>query len=262
MSDLNSLKVTREKREKRYARQVLLPEIGSKGQEKLGKATVLIGGAGGLGSISSLYLAAAGVGHIIIADHDHVEESNLNRQLLHSEIALGIDKTQSAARRIKELNSSIRITPVQKKITAGNIDSLMTGFDNKIGNKVDIIVDGSDNYKTRQILNRASIKYNIPFVFGGVQGFDGMVSCFVPGRTPCFECIIKVPKKINREKGVIGPAAGITASIQAMEIIKLLLNLGTGQKRLENRLLRFSGLDMQIKTMSIGIDPDCPACRH
>ena len=238
---------------KRYARQILLPEIGSKGQDTLGNASVLIAGAGGLGSISSLYLAAAGVGHIIIADYDHVEKSNLNRQLLHSETSLGKPKIESAKSRLKELNSSIKITPVQKRLTADNIDSLVK--------KIDIIVDACDNYKTRQVLNQASIRHGIPFVFGGVQGFNGMVSCFIPGSTPCFECIIKPPNK-RADKGIIGAAAGITASIQAMETIKLLLNIGTGADRLENRLLRISGLDMKIKSISLEPDPDCPVCRH
>ncbi len=241
---------------RRYERQIILPQIGSEGQETLGKSSVLIAGAGGLGSISSLYLAAAGIGHILIADYDHVEKNNLNRQLLHSEASIGIEKVKSAASRIKELNSSIQITPVQKRLTADNIDSIIDDVD-----KVDIIVDACDNYKTRQVLNQASIRYDIPFVFGGVQGFNGMVSCFVPGRTPCFECIIKPPKK-KADKGIIGAAAGITASIQAMETIKLLLNIGTGADRLENRLLRISGLDMKIKSISLEPDPDCPVCSH
>jgi molybdopterin/thiamine biosynthesis adenylyltransferase len=241
---------------RRYERQIILPQIGSEGQATLGKASVLIAGAGGLGSISSLYLAAAGIGHILIADYDHVEKSNLNRQVLHSEASLGIKKVESAESRIKGLNSSIKITPVQKILTADNIDSIIDDVD-----KVDIIVDACDNYKTRQVLNQASIRHGIPFVFGGVQGFNGMVSCFVPRRTPCFECIIKPPKK-KADKGIIGAAAGITASIQAMETIKLLLNIGTGADRLENRLLRISGLDMKIKSISLEPDPDCPVCRH
>ena len=111
------------------------------------------------------------------------------------------------------------------------------------------------------MLNRASIRHSIPFVFGGVQGFNGMVSCFVPGRTSCFECIIKPPKNIV-DKGIIGATAGITASIQVMETIKLLLNIGTCGDRLENRLLRISGLDMQFRSTTIEPDPDCPACQH
>jgi len=237
---------------KRYARQIIMPQIGSEGQETLGKASVLIAGAGGLGSISSLYLAAAGVGHIIIADHDHVEESNLNRQLLHSEKSLGIEKTKSAASRLAELNSSIKITPVKARVTRQSIDS--------IAKKVDIIVDATDNYSTRQILNRASLKYNIPFVFGGVKGFDGMVSCFVPGRTPCFECVIPCPKQADKSPGIIGATAGIAASIQAMETIKLILNIGAKEDRLENRLLKFSGLDMKIKSILLEPDPECAIC--
>jgi len=249
MVEPDSQKITHNKR---YTRQIILPQIGSEGQETLGKASVLIAGAGGLGSISSLYLAAAGVGHIIIADHDHVEESNLNRQLLHSEVSLGIEKTKSAAIRLTELNSSIKVTPVKAKMTRQSIDS--------IAKKVDIIVDATDNYSTRQILNRASLKYNIPFVFGGVKGFDGMVSCFVPGRTPCFECVIPCPKKADKSPGIIGATAGIAASIQAMETIKLILNIGTKEDILENRLLKFSGLDMKIKSILLEPDPECAIC--
>ncbi len=240
--------------EKRYARQIILPQIGPEGQEILGKASVLVAGAGGLGSVSSFYLAAAGVGHIIIADNDHVELSNLNRQLLHSEISLGEKKTRSAVRRLSQLNSSIKITPFQKELTWHNIDS--------IAEKVDIIVDATDNYITRQSLNRGSLKYGIPFVFGGVQGFNGMVSCFVPSRTPCFECVIPQPGKKKKNPGIVGATAGITASIQAMETIKLILNIGTEKERLESRLLRISGLDMKIKSISLEPDPDCPVCSH
>ena len=178
--------------------------------------------------------------------------SNLNRQLLHSETFLGVEKVESAANRIKKLNSSIQITPVKTRLKADNIDPLVK--------RVDVIVDGCDNYTARQVLNQASIRHGIPFVFGGVQGFNGMVSCFVPGQTPCFECIIKPPQK-KPDKGVLGAAAGITASIQAMESVKLILDIGTATDRLENRLLRISGLDMKIESISIEPDSDCTACR-
>ncbi|RLB88271.1 MAG: molybdopterin biosynthesis protein MoeB, partial [Deltaproteobacteria bacterium] len=130
----------------RYARQIKLPQIGASGQEKLARSRVLIAGVGGLGSLTSLYLAAAGVGHLIIADHDHVEVSNLNRQLVHSEATLGTPKVASAAQRLGQLNSTVQITPVQVKIDHGSIDGLLEG--------VDLIVDGCDNYPTRQVLNR------------------------------------------------------------------------------------------------------------
>jgi len=236
--------------DERYIRQTILPEIGSQGQDALARAGVLIAGAGGLGSVTALYLAAAGVGHIKIADHDSVDLSNLNRQIIHSEAFLGQPKTISAAIRMKALNSTVQVTPMQKRIGHANIDALLDG--------VDIIVDGSDNYETRQVLNRASLRHGLPFVYGGVRGFDAMVSSFVPGKTPCFECIVtggNAPS--DKGPGIVGPAAGMAASFQAMETLKLILGIG---KSLENRLIRISGLDMRIHCLSLTLNPHCKAC--
>lgn len=236
--------------DQRYIRQTILPEIGPEGQGKLAKACVLIAGVGGLGSVSALYLAAAGIGHIKIADSDVVELSNLNRQVIHSEAFLGQPKTISAAIRIKALNSHVRVTPVQTRISHDNIDELLKD--------VNIIVDGSDNYETRQVLNRASMRHGLPFVYGGVQGFNAMVSCFVPGQTACFECIVTgagIPSDTG--SGIIGPAAGIAASFQAMETIKLIIELG---KPLKNRMLRISGLDMRLHSLKLVPNPECKAC--
>lgn len=242
----------------RYTRQIKLPQIGPSGQEKLSRSRVLIAGVGGLGSLSSLYLAAAGVGHLIIADHDHVALSNLNRQLVHCEATLGDPKVVSAAQRLGQLNSAIQITPVQTKIDHGSIDGLLVG--------VDLIVDGCDNYPTRQVLNRAALRHNLPWVFGGVTGFDGMISSFVPG-SACFECIIQSPETLKSEtikpgtpppnNGILGATAGMIASIQAMEAVKLLLAIGTP---LTNRLVRISGLTMRITTATLTPNPDCRAC--
>jgi molybdopterin/thiamine biosynthesis adenylyltransferase len=243
----------------RYTRQIKLPQIGPAGQEKLARSRVLIAGAGGLGSLSSLYLAAAGVGHLIIADHDHVELSNLNRQILHSEATLGDPKVGSAAQRLGQLNSAIQVTPVQVRIDQGSIDGLLEG--------VDLIVDGCDNYPTRKVLNRAALHHNLPWVFGGVMGFDGMVSSFVPGSSVCFECILQDPDTLKPEtikpgtpplnNGILGATAGMIASIQAMEAVKLLLAIGTP---LTDRLIRISGLDMRITTATLTPNPDCRAC--
>lgn len=241
----------------RYARQIKLSQIGIPGQETLARSRVLIAGAGGLGSLSSLYLAAAGVGHLVIADNDRVELSNLNRQLVHGEASLGTPKTASAAHALGRLNSTIQITPAQIKIEEKSIDALLEG--------VDLVVDGCDNYPTRQVLNRACLRHNLPWVFGGVQGFDGMISSFVPGSSPCFECIFQDPTKdssINPgtfppDNGILGASAGMIASIQAMEAIKLLLNIGTP---LTNRLIKISGLTMRITTTTLAPNPDCKAC--
>lgn len=237
----------------RYTRQIKLPQIGIPGQETLARSRVLIAGAGGLGSLSSLYLAAAGVGHLVIVDNDSVELSNLNRQLVHGEASLGKPKTASAADRLGQLNSTIQITQAQIKIEEKSIDALLEG--------VDLVVDGCDNYPTRQVLNRACLRHNLPWVFGGVKGFDGMISSFVPGSL-CFECIFQDPT-INPgisppDNGILGATAGMIASIQAMEAVKLLLGIGTP---LTNRLLRISGLTMRITTTALTPNPDCNACK-
>jgi len=199
------------------------------------------------------------VGHLIIADHDHVELSNLNRQLVHSEASLGDPKVVSASQRLSQLNSTVQITPVQVKIDQGSIDGLLEG--------VDLIVDGCDNYPTRQVINRAALRHDLPWVFGGVMGFDGMISSFVPGSSVCFECILQDPDTLKPEtiksgnpppnNGILGATAGMIASIQAMEAVKLLLAIGTP---LTNRLLRISGLDMRITTAALTPNPDCWAC--
>jgi adenylyltransferase/sulfurtransferase len=243
---------------RRYCRQSQMPQIGPGGQEKLARSKVLIAGAGGLGSLSSLYLAAAGVGHLFIVDHDHVELSNLNRQIVHEEAGLGKPKAASAARRLGRLNSAISITPVQTRIDRESIEDLVSG--------VDLVVDACDNYPTRKVINRACLAHDLPWVFGGVQGFDGMISSFVPGASPCFECIISDPNEPHgnekdtpaRDNGILGATAGIIASMQAMEAIKLLLNIGIP---LTNRLARISGLDMRITTITLTPNPDCTACR-
>jgi len=235
--------------DQRYIRQQMLPQIGPRGQEALARACVLIAGVGGLGSISAMYLAAAGVGHLVIADGDTLEISNLNRQIIHSELFLGKLKVDSAVRRLKDLNSTVRVTPVPEKLTHATIDSILNG--------VNMIVDGCDTYETRQVLNRASIRHHLPFVYGGVNGFDGMVSTFMPGNSPCFECVISKTTPQDTPVGVIGPAAGMTASLQAMETIKVLLGIGTP---LESRLLRITGLDMRVQCLGLTPNPDCLVC--
>ena len=234
---------------RRYERQICLPEIGKQGQKKLGNTNVLVVGAGGLGSVSCLYLAAAGFGNITIVDQDCVEISNLNRQILHNETSIGQPKVSSAAARMKALNSSIKVTTVHDKLTADNINTMLQN--------IDIILDGCDNYETRTIINRASIKHNLPWIFGGVQAFEGMISTFVPGVTACFECIVPKPKKTKLEPGIIGPTAGIISSMQTMEAIKLILNIGTP---LKNKLFKISGLTMRVQTLNLEPNPDCPAC--
>ncbi len=234
----------------RYLRQTLLPGIGPDGQARLAKSCVLIAGAGGLGSASAFYLAGAGIGHIKIADHDTVEISNLNRQILHADTALGQPKGVSAAARLTAFNTGIQVTGLCERITHDTITAMLEG--------VDIIVDGCDSYETRQVLNRASLALRLPYVYAGVNGFDAMVSCFVPGQTPCFECLFSgnAPPS-DQPVGVIGAAPGLAGSLQAMETVKLLLDIG---RPLKNRLLRISGLDMRCHCMDLTPNPACPAC--
>ena len=234
----------------RYLRQTPLPGIGPDGQARLANACVLIAGAGGLGSASAFYLAGAGIGHIKIVDHDTVEISNLNRQILHAETALGQPKAVSAATRLTAFNPGIQVTGLCERITRDNITAMLED--------VDIIVDGCDSYETRQVLNRASLALRLPYVYAGVNGFDAMISCFVPGHTPCFECIFSgnAPPP-DHPVGVIGAAPGLAGSIQAMETVKLLLGIGTP---LKNRMMRISGLDMRCHCMDLTPNPACPAC--
>jgi adenylyltransferase/sulfurtransferase len=234
----------------RYLRQTLLPGIGPDGQSRLANACVLIAGAGGLGSASAFYLAGAGIGHIKIVDHDTVEISNLNRQILHADTALGQSKVVSAADRLKAFNPGIQVTGLCERITQDTITAMLEG--------VDIIVDGLDSYATRQVLNRASLAFRLPYVYAGVNGFDAMVSCFVPGQTPCFECLFSGNAQTSDQPlGVMGAAPGLAGSIQAMETVKLLLDIG---RPLKNRLLRISGLDMRCHCMDLTPNPACPAC--
>jgi adenylyltransferase/sulfurtransferase len=234
----------------RYLRQTLLPGIGPDGQSRLANACVLIAGAGGLGSASAFYLAGAGIGHIKIVDHDTVEISNLNRQILHADTALGQPKVVSAADRLKAFNPGIQVTGLCERITHDTITAMLEG--------VDVIVDGCDSYDTRQVLNRASLAFRLPYVYAGVNGFDAMVSCFVPGQTPCFECLFSGNAQTSDQPlGVMGAAPGLAGSIQAMETVKLLLDIG---RPLKNRLLRISGLDMRCHCMDLTPNPACTAC--
>lgn len=237
-----------ENEQQRYARQIVLPEVGPAGQEKLRAATVFIAGAGGLGSVSSLYLAAAGVGKLVIADPDHVSLSNLNRQIIHSTKTLGWPKTRSAELRLRELNPDINVVCRQAFISSDTVDGLTQ--------HTDIIVDATDNRATRDLLNRVCITRRIPFVFGGVDGFDGMVTTLIPGEGPCFKCLFPGDKEQDTS-GILGPVPGMIASLQALEVIKLILGIG---RSLAGRLLRIRGLTMTIKETAVPGNPQCPAC--
>ncbi len=233
----------------RYHRQIILPEIGIAGQNRLKQAVVFIAGMGGLGSVSAYYLAAAGIGSLRIADGDRVDTGNLNRQWLHRTGDIGKPKTQSAVEKLREVNPHCQITPIQAAVTAENVQDMISGST--------VILDGTDNLTTRKILNRASITQNIPFIYAGVDGFAGMVGTFIPGRTPCLECLFS--RDIDRLDpiGIIGPTPGVIASIQSMEAIKLILKIGD---LLTNKLLLFNGKDMTFRKVTMEKNPDCPVC--
>jgi len=235
----------------RYARQIIIPSIGEEGQEKIKRAKVFIAGLGGLGSISSYYLAAAGVGCLKIADRDSVDVSNLNRQILHATQDVDAPKTSSAEAKLRSLNPYVRIEAIQQEINAVNITDIVSDCS--------IIVDATDNMETRKALNIASVKMKIPFVYGGVDGFSGMATTFIPGETPCFQCIFPYETKKRSAPGVIGPAPGVVASLQAMEALKLILGM---KGLLTGRLLYFSGVEMTFREIRIERNPDCEICKR
>lgn len=227
----------------RYERQTALPEIGCEGQKKLGNARVLIVGAGGLGSPLCLYLAASGIGTIGIADFDTVSISNLQRQILYNEADLGKAKADLAASRIKAINSAIEVH-VHGKITAGNAEAIISGYD--------IVADGCDNYATRYIINDACMTQKKPFVYGAVCGFEGQVSIFCAGEKPCSYRDLYPDEKamlsLEADKRVIGPVAGITACVQASEVIKLVCGCGT---QLIGKLWTINALTMETNLVEM-----------
>ncbi len=233
----------------RYNRQLILPEIGPQGQFKLKQARVLIAGVGGLGSVSAYYLAAAGIGFLRIVDSDCVEAGNLNRQILHGSGDIGKPKTLSALEKLRNLNPYCVVEPIHQIISDENILDMVEGCQ--------VILDGTDNLKTRKILNRISILKGIPFVYGGVEGFAGMVTTLIPGRTLCLECFFSQDTGQKEPIGILGPVPGVIASIQSLEAIKLILGIG---KLLTNKLLVFNGMGMSFRKIEMEKNPICPIC--
>ena len=234
----------------RYDRQLVLPEIGETGQMHLKKSTVMIAGLGGLGSISAYYLTAAGVGKLKIVDMDRVADHNLNRQILHTTNDIGSRKTDSALSKLTALNPLCRIETVSAPIDEHTMAQMAAGCD--------LIIDGTDNIETRKIIHREAFKKGIPFIFGGVEGFDGMVATFIPGRSACLECIFPGPApSAPRTTGVIGPAAGVVASLQSMEALKMLVGRAS---ELSGWLMYFHGNGMRVKKIKIDRNPACRLC--
>ena len=243
----------------RYSRQLRLPEIGADGQRRLQAARVLIVGAGGLGSPAALYLAAAGIGHLRIADDDVVERSNLQRQVLHADARIGAAKVASAKATLLGLNPGTRVEAVQERVDASNVERLLQD--------VDVVVDGADNFPARYLLNDACVKLGKPLVYGAVQRFDGQVSVFDAGRqrgqAPCYRCLFPQPPASQdapncAEAGVLGVVPGVIGVLQATEAIKLLLGIG---EPLAGRLLHFDALSMRFREILLRPDPDCIICK-
>lgn len=232
----------------RYQRQVMIPYVGQEGQKKLKNAKVFIAGIGGLGSISASYLVAAGIGHITIVDSDKVELGNLNRQIIHWTSDINKWKTDSAFFKLREINPYCHITSIHERIKVDNIMNLL--------GDCSIIVDATDNIEARHILNMASLRKRIPFIYGGVREFNGMITTFVPGETPCFECVFPM---IPQEKilGIFGPVAGVVASLQTIEVLKIILGIGG---LLKGKLLYFNLLNLRFRKISIEKNSDCEAC--
>ncbi|MGA7613924.1 MAG: molybdopterin-synthase adenylyltransferase MoeB [Thermoanaerobaculia bacterium] len=238
----------------RYARQISLPQIGPKGQEMLARASVLLIGAGGLGSPASLYLAAAGVGRIGIADGDVVDASNLHRQVLHSTATVGESKVDSARERLTSLNPHVRIETFRSTVTSQNVRELMEAYD--------LVLDGSDNFPTRYLVNDAAVLLGKTNIYGSVFRFDGQASVFAPGEGPCYRCLYPDPPPPGtvpscEEGGVLGVVPGIIGMIQATEAVKRILGIGTN---LIGRLLLFDALQMRFREIRIARVATCPVC--
>jgi molybdopterin/thiamine biosynthesis adenylyltransferase/rhodanese-related sulfurtransferase len=238
----------------RYHRHLLLPEVGEKGQLRLMGAKVLMLGAGGLGSPAALYLAAAGVGTIGIIDMDVVDASNLQRQILHNLDRVGMRKVESAKIALQSINPDINVNTYDMRLGADNILDIIDGYD--------VIVDGTDNFPTRYLVNDAALLKKIPVVHGSIFRFEGQVTIFNPYVGPCYRCMIPEPPPAElapscAEAGVLGVLPGIVGSIQAIETVKLLLELG---ESLTGRLLTYDALEESFRTFKVRRDPACPAC--
>ncbi len=242
-------------RRARYSRHLLIPEVGEEGQLKLLDSKVLLIGAGGLGSPASLYLAAAGVGRIGIVDADVVDESNLQRQIVHSTESLGEPKVESAKRTIEALNPDVEVVAYKERLTSENIERILAdGWD--------VIVDGADNFPTRYLVNDASIWHKIPVVHGSIYRFEGQVTVFKPYEGPCYRCLFPTPPPPElapscAEGGVLGVLPGVIGSLQASEALKLALGIG---EPLIGRLLLFDALAASFDEVKLRRDPDCPVC--
>jgi molybdopterin/thiamine biosynthesis adenylyltransferase/rhodanese-related sulfurtransferase len=239
---------------RRYNRHLLIPEVGEEGQAKLLDATVLLIGAGGLGSPAALYLAAAGVGTIGLVDFDIVDESNLQRQIIHTRDRVGMRKTESARIAIEALNSDVRVVQHNEMLNSDNARALFDQYD--------IIVNGCDNFPTRYLANDVALFARKPLVDGGIFRFEGQVTTVIPFASPCYRCRYPSPPPPEEapscaEAGVLGVLPGIVGILQATEVVKLIMGIG---EPLTGRLLHIDALDMRFREFRVPRDPDCPVC--
>ena len=245
--------LTSEQRE-RYSRHLLVPEIGLEGQTKLLEAKVLLLGAGGLGSPTALYLAAAGVGTLGVVDDDEVDLSNLQRQVIHTTDRIGTPKVDSAERSIKAINPDVDVVKYRTRLDASNIMEIIEGYD--------VIVDGVDNFPTRYLLNDATVRLDIPVVSASILGFDGQLSVFKPHDGPCYRCLYPVPPPAELApscgaNGVLGVLPGTMGLLQATEVVKLVTGAG---EPLIGRLLLYEALGATFTELKVRRDPECPIC--
>ncbi len=248
----------------RYSRHILLPEVGEAGQAKLLRSKVLLLGAGGLGSPAALYLAAAGVGTLGIVDADVVDESNLQRQIIHATSRVGMAKVESASRAIADLNPDVKVVAHRERLTSENVERIFADYE--------VVIDGTDNFPTRYLVNDASVWLGKPVVHGSIFRFDGQVTTFIsdsaakklgmPAAGPCYRCLYPEPPPPHlapscQEAGVLGILCGIVGTLQATEAIKILLGRGT---TLAGRLLTYDSLKMKFRELRLRRAPDCPVC--
>ena len=239
---------------RRYSRHITLPEVGGKGQSTLLESKALLVGAGGLGSPAALYLAAAGVGQIGVVDFDVVDDSNLQRQIIHRTQDVGRLKVESARDALRSLNPDVGVVGYNARLSSDNILEIIDGYD--------VIVDGCDNFPTRYLINDACVMKNIPNVHGSIFRFEGQVTVFKPFEGPCYRCLYPAPPPPGsvpscQEGGVLGVLPGIVGSLQAAEAIKLLLGIGDP---LVGRLLLFDALATEFHVVRLRKDPGCPMC--
>jgi len=240
--------------EARYARQIVIHQIGKEGQEKLKSSKVLVVGAGGLGSPSAMYLACAGVGTIGLVDDDTVSISNLQRQILHDSDSLGMKKVESAKRTLERLNPHVCVETYDTRLSRECVKDIIAGYD--------LVVDAVDNLKTRCLVNDTCQELKKPLIEAGVMHFDGMILTILPGKGPCFRCVFPSPPPEDAAgkaggTGIFGAIPGIVGCMEAVEAVKVLLDIGNP---LVGRLLLFSGLDMTWNEIKVSQNPDCPVC--